>query len=302
LADSSDLAFQLLWLGAAIAGGGWFAFRWLHLARMVEDTPTSRIRSAAQGYVELAGRCRTLAGTPNLAPLTQRPCVWWRYRIQRRTGSGSPGKRRTAWSTIRSGRSAQPFLLDDGTGECIVQPDGAEVLTGERTTWYGETPWPTQIPGRVRLRTGDQEYRYTEERIYEHERIYVLGAFHTHDPALERDLEAGISAQLAEWKRDQAALVARFDRDRDGRISLEEWEQAREEARRSVVEEHLDRPATAARHVLGRPDGGRLFVIAAFEEGVLARRYRRRALAAFAGFVAAVYVLGWLLQGMLGKA
>ena len=71
MADQSDFGFWLLWLVAAVAGGAWFAFRWLHIARMIEDTPTSRIRSAAQGYVELAGRCRALGSTPNLAPLTQ---------------------------------------------------------------------------------------------------------------------------------------------------------------------------------------------------------------------------------------
>jgi len=47
LTESSDLWFWLLTLGAAVIGGGWFAFRWLHLARVVEDTPTSRVRSAA---------------------------------------------------------------------------------------------------------------------------------------------------------------------------------------------------------------------------------------------------------------
>jgi len=126
LADPSDFWFWLLWLGVAVAGGGWFAFRWLHIARMVEDTPTSRIRSAAQGYVELAGRCRALDGTENIAPLTQRPCVWWRYHVQRRTGSGSSSNRRTKWQKVSSGRSEQPFLLSDGTGDCIVQPAGAD--------------------------------------------------------------------------------------------------------------------------------------------------------------------------------
>ena len=105
LADPSDFWFWLLVLGVAIVGGGWFAFRWLHIARMLEDTPTSRIRSAAQGYVELAGRCGALSGTTNLAPLTQRPCVWWQYRVQRRTGSTSRGNQRTKWQTVNSGRS-----------------------------------------------------------------------------------------------------------------------------------------------------------------------------------------------------
>jgi hypothetical protein len=301
LAEASDLWFWLLVLGAAVGGGGWCAFRWLHVARLIEDTPTSRVRSAAQGYVELAGRCRPLPGTANPAPLTQRPCVWWHYRIQRRTDSGAPGKRRRSWSNVSSGHSGQPFLLDDGTGSCIVQPAGAEVLTGEATTWYGNTPWPTQAPGRP-APVGEGEYRYFEERIYEHEQVYALGEFRTHSTAGQRDPQAEAGALLAEWKQDQARLVERFDADRDGQVSLAEWERARDEARQTVLQRHLAQPVGPALHVLGHPDADRLFLIAAFPQRQVAKRFRRRALAAFAGFAAAVYALGWLLQGVFGSA
>jgi hypothetical protein len=300
LADPADAWFWILVLGVAVGGGAWFAFRWLHVARMVEDTPTSRIRSAAQGYVELAGRCRALDGARNLAPLTERPCVWWRYRVQRRTGSTSSGQRRAAWQTVNSGRSEQPFLLEDGTGQCIVKPSGAEILTGESTTWYGDTPWPTEPPGQRRNPFGEREYRYFEERIYEHEHLYVLGQFATHSQAARPDIQAEMSALLAEWKQDQAGLAERFDADGDGRVSLEEWERARAEARDTVVRRHLDRPAGAALNLLVRPDGRRLFLIAALDERQLAKRFRRRAALAFAGFAAAVYALGWLLQGLVG--
>jgi hypothetical protein len=301
LADPSDVWFWALALGAAVGGGGWFAFRWLHVARLIEDTPTSRIRSAAQGYVELGGRCRPLDGARNLAPLTQRPCVWWQYRIQRRTGSTSGGKARTKWHTVNSGRSEQPFLLEDGTGECIVQPSGAEMLAAESTTWYGDTPWPTQTPGR-RSPFGESEYRYFEQRIYEHEQVVVLGRFRTHSATGSRDLRAEVAALLAEWKTDQAALAARFDTDRDGEVSFAEWERARDEARRAVSQHGLAEPARTALHVLGRPEDGALFLIAAMPGAALSRRYRRRALLAFAGFAAAVYALAWLLQEALRAA
>jgi hypothetical protein len=302
LADPSDFWFWVLTLGVAIPGGGWVAFRSLHVARLIEDTPTSRVRSAAQGYVELAGRCRPLAGTQNLAPLTQRPCVWWKYRVQQRTESGPSGKRRQSWRTISSGRSELPFMLDDGTGECIVQPCGAEILTGESTTWYGSTPWPTQAPGAGLVRSQGRQYRYFEERIYELEQLCILGQFATHATDSGYDPQAETTALLAEWKQDQARLAERFDRDRDGRVSLSEWEQAREEAKRTVAERQLERPVRAALNVVRRPDGGQLFLIAAFPEGDVAKKYRRRAVIAFVGFAAATYALGWLLQGVFGGA
>jgi len=294
-----DLWFWLLTLAVAVLTGGVAALRWLKIARLMEDTPTSRIRSAAQGYVELAGRGRPLDGTQNLAPLTQRPCVWWRYRISKRTESG--GKNRQGrWQSIASGTSALPFLLDDGTGQCVVQPDGAEVVAAESTTWYGDTPFPKGGPGASLGAFKERHYRYFEERIYEHEQLYALGGFRSTTGSNETNRHVEVAALLAQWKQDQPALLARFDRDTDGRISLEEWEEARAAAKEAVYHQRAERPALEALHVLARPDGDQLFLIAALPSGDLARRYRRRAMLAFAAFVVAVYALGWLLQGAFG--
>jgi hypothetical protein len=298
LADASDFWFWLLNLGAAVLGGGWFAFRWLHIARMIEDTPTSRIRAAAQGYVELQGRCSALAGTQNLGPLTQRECVWWRYRIQHRGESGGRN-RRESWRTVASGHSELPFLLDDGTGECVVKPSGAEIMVGESTTWYGTTPWPTAPPGAALTLGGERDYRYFEERIYAHEQLYALGEFQTLSGEAFDDPDEAVRVLLAKWKEDQDDLARRFDRDRDGKVSLAEWEKARNAARQAVTAE---RPPAPSVNVLSRPVDGQLFLLAAFPAGDVARRYRRRALFGFIGVAAAVYALGWLVQGVLTKA
>jgi len=302
LADLSEAWFWALNLGAAVIGGGWFAFRWMHVARVIEDTPTSRVRSAAQGYVELEGRARPLAGTLNLAPMTQRDCVWWRYRVQHRSESAGRGGRRERWRTVASGRSGQPFLIDDGTGECIVQPADAEVLAVESTTWYGATPWPTSAPGKAGFGIDGRDYRYFEERIHVHEQVYALGSFRSVSGTGNGVTEDAVRALLAEWKQDQDALGRRFDRDRDGSISLQEWEAARAEARLTVERQRAERPAAEALHVLARPDNGQLYLLASFKAAHVARRYRRRAYLAFAGFFAAVYALGWLMQGVLRNA
>jgi hypothetical protein len=299
LADD-DFWFWLLTLVVAVIGGGAAALRWLRIARLIEDTPTSRVRSAAQGYVELAGRGLPLDGTKNPAPLTQRPCVWWRYRISKKTERGSGSGRRQSWKTVASGTSALPFRLDDATGQCIVQPDGAEVVAGESTTWYGDTPWPAGSPADGLMQFRGRHYRYVEERIYEHERLYVLGGFRSSAAAAATGDPTAAASLLAKWKQDQPALLARFDSDADGRIGLEEWEQAREAARQAVSLDRASRPLPATLHVLGQPDGDQLFLIAALPPGDLARHYRRKAGLAFAGFLGAVVALGWLLQGAFG--
>jgi len=291
-----DFWFWALTLGVAAIGGGALALRWIKVARLIEDTPTSRVRSAAQGYVELTGRGRPLDGTKNLGPLTQRPCVWWRYRVSKKEQTGR--SRGENWRSVSSGESVLPFLLDDGTGHCIIQPDGAEVISSESTTWYGDTPWPTAAPGHGRMATRD--YRYVEERIYEQELLYVLGEFRSHGPQEGADLQAAAAALLVEWKDDQSKLIERFDADGDGRISLEEWERARAEARRTVEKQVQERPPVETLNVVGKPAGDQLFMLAALPPGDLVKRYRRRALFAFVGFVVAVYAFGWLLQRAFG--
>ncbi|HET9268353.1 MAG TPA: GIDE domain-containing protein [Vicinamibacterales bacterium] len=283
--------------------GGTMALRWTRRARLIEDMPTSRIRSAAQGYVELVGRALPLAGTRNLAPLTQRPCVWWRYRISKKVENSSGKHRSQRWQTVASGRSSVPFLLDDATGQCIVKPDGAEIVTTEATTWYGATPWPTAPPAggsaAAWLMSSGRDYRYVEERIYEHERVYALGDFRSSASNVERDLQAEQAALLSEWKQDPPELVRRFDADGDGRIDMAEWDRAREAARRTAYERQADRPQRATLHVLCKPDA-RMFLLATLPPGDLVKRYRWRARWAFTGFVIAVYALGWLIQQAFG--
>ena len=44
----------------------YFGFRNWRVARLIDDTPVSRVRSAAQGYVELSGIAKLPDGKPNL--------------------------------------------------------------------------------------------------------------------------------------------------------------------------------------------------------------------------------------------
>src|SRR5260370_8017356 len=75
--------FWLLVIGLAAVAvySFWYAFKAWAKNRVIEDTPTSRVRSAAQGYVELSGRGVLPADSPNKGPLTGIPCTWCRSKI-----------------------------------------------------------------------------------------------------------------------------------------------------------------------------------------------------------------------------
>ncbi len=272
----------------------WFGFRNLRLARLIDDTPVSRVRSAAQGYVELSGIARMMAeGPPTIAPLSRLPCAWWMYRIEQHTGTGRDAR----WDTVNRGVSVAPFELVDATGACLVGPTGADVRPGHRDSWRGSLPWPTAPGGGRRdfgLDFGD--YRYTEYRLNESEPISVIGEFRTLGGVSGVDATLEVMRLLAEWKRDQGALLERFDANHDGVLSQAEWEQARTAAR-AQIEQQAPRAAAPVDSIVVKPVDGRPFLIAASKLDTLARRSRMAAAILLLAFVAAVTALAVLLLG-----
>lgn len=217
--------------------------------RTVADTPTSRIASAPQGYVELVGRGRQPPGERLISPISGLPCLWYRYRVERRNGD--------RWEHVESGVSHDTFGVDDGSGQLLVDPEGAEILTSHK---------------QVSTAGG---YRKTEWTLIEGETIYVIGEHVTlGGPNAVLDKKADLAALLAEWKRDKTALLARFDADRDGEISLDEWERARQAASDEVDRTHLDIRLKDGIHLMRKPAQGRPYLIANREVADLARHFR----------------------------
>jgi len=298
--SGNRLKFWLLVIGlsASAVYSFWYAFKAWAKNRVIEDTPTSRVRSAAQGYVELSGQGLLPADSQNKGPLTGMPCTWWRYKVEERSYNG----RSRSWSTVDSGTSEAPFLLDDGTGQCLIDPRGAEVFPGATNVWYGPEAWPQ---GRIPDGTGilgwlvdtfvTDKYRYTEHRLQPRGHVYAIGAFRSVGGVSVESPDAAIADLLREWKQDQATLLARFDSNHDGTISRVEWDQARAAARKQV----LDGRAAVARppsvNVLEDPMDGRSFLLAASDGESLARRFRRRALVGIGGFVGSSAALTWML-------
>src|SRR5574340_44794 len=181
------------WLGTLSLMALISFFAWLSALkrlRAIRDTPTSRVASAAQGYVELTGRGKPF-GEPLISKLRQLPCLWYRYKVERRISKDK-------WETVDSGESSDPFVLRDDTGDCVVDPEHAESITKHRDQWQ------------------EGDYRHTEWKFIHDDSLYVIGEFRTRSGAVEFDGRAELNALLAEWKRDQPALHARFDLNGDG--------------------------------------------------------------------------------------
>ena len=235
-------------LGSASAIGLIAWLMALQRRRSITDTPTSRIATAAQGFVELQGRGRLFGEQPLLSPLTGLPCLWYRFTIEERTNDDK-------WRTVQTGVSDVSFILDDGSGEAMVDPDGAEVITRHRERWMRDNR------------------RYTEWKLIAGDELYVLGNFRTmngHSEALSASRDTG--ELLATWKKDQPTLLKRFDLDGDGQIDMREWALARAAAQREVRMRHQEIRARADTHLVGRPNG-RPYLLANIDPARLARRY-----------------------------
>ena len=223
----------------------WAWTRSLRRARALADTPTARVATAAQGYVELAGRLKPFAQELLRAPGTGRPCVWYRTHTEERVGD--------RWNTVSRVQSVESLLLADDSGECVVLWDGAEILTPHQEISY------------------DDPLRTTARWLADGDQVTVLGELQTRGgAAVLLSVDAEVRELLADWKADRASLLARFDHDGDGQISQEEWEDARVAARHEVETRRSAAPVEADTHILRKPGDGRPFIVSAMPARALA--------------------------------
>lgn len=297
--SSTPQTFWAVWSLAALLGAFllWLGVHDLHRARLLDDLPTSKVRSAAQGYVELEGWARMMPGEPIYAPLSGQPCAWYSYRIEHRARD-SEGRDR-GWRTLESDRSNAIFHLDDGTGCCIIDPEGADVTPAIRLRWRGYTARPGAAPRETGfwarlLSTGS--YRYTECRIGEYDRLYAVGLFVGLGDREAVSLSDEVRDVLSVWKRDRAKLLRRFDRDGNGEVDLDEWEEARSVAQGEVLARSAARGSLPEFNVLKKPTDGRPFLLSCIPQERIVARTRRHAVLALSGFLSVGAALVWALQ------
>ena len=263
----------------------------LKTARVIEDTPTSKIRSAHQGYVELVGFAKAGPEQLLLSGLSQTPCLWYRYKIERYESSG----KNSSWRSIESKTSEQAFIINDGSGDCYVMPNRAEVSTVRKRSWQGNSLHPSKTSG---IRLFGQRYRYTEELLCADDLLYVIGLFETRhppSPTAVRDVE--MTKILTEWKQDYDKLTDRFDRNGDGEIDLQEWELVRAEAlRKAERQQRAAGPINPVHTISYSPSRRQPYIIASSEPESLSRRYRWQALALLLVSVISASILIWMLR------
>lgn len=274
----------------------WRFFVRMRRDRVVADTPAMRVRSAAQGYVKVTGRAEPAGPAATPAPLTSRPCVWWAYEIahQERDSKGN-----AHWRTTETAASVELFsLVDDDGARCLVGPVSAEVTPTVCNTWYGTESRPPALPPEdpiPLLHTGS--WRFIERLLEVGAHVCVLGELRSHSEV--GDVTAATAARLHEWKQDQAALLARFDLDHDGRLNAAEWEAARAAALAAAQAQTLHSGIERVT-VISQPTNGEPFLIAPRSAAQLERRERLYATLDFVLGLIGVIVCAWAIRHTAG--
>lgn len=293
------MAVDPAWIGltlsaGAATAGAWWCFRRLSQARHLLDTPTSKIRSAAQGYVEFYGVLQAREGVEIIAPLTGKPCLWWRYRIEEYVSDD----KKKRWHALESGVSDGWMQISDGTGECLINPQGAEVRPLTHEVWKGSLRHPRgpAKTGFMGFLSAGKTYRYSEERLHSGQPLYAIGEFRSSGGGRQGlDLSARQAAVIREWKSDFKGLLQRYDTDGNGQLDEQEWSRVRLAAQLEAQDQHRQDSVKPDQHHMAKPRESQPFLLSCAGEDELARHFYWQAAGGAALCIAGAVGFAWLL-------
>jgi len=157
----------------------WAGFQSFKVKRLIENIPTSKIRSIAMGLVEIAGQ--VVPDKKIKSPFSNKNCVYYRYTIEEYRSSGKS----SSWRTIKKGFDSIPFYLKDNTGKVLVDPKGAIVdipKDFEFKSGFRRDP-PVAVKqfltsNRLKFETFlgmNRTMRYREYFIEPNDKLYIMG-------------------------------------------------------------------------------------------------------------------------------
>ena len=179
----SDPRIFVFGIAGFFAGLYWFinGLSWLKQKRLIENIPTSKIRSIAMGLVEVYGEVVPEKKNILKSPFSRKDCVYCKYTIEeyRRSGKNSH------WVTVKSDEKMAPFYIKDDTGAVLVNPQGAKMeipMDFEFNSGWGRDP-PESVKQFLKNNKMNFEdflgfnktMRYREYIVEPQNQLYVMG-------------------------------------------------------------------------------------------------------------------------------
>jgi hypothetical protein len=231
-----------IWWSVISISGFAATFHFWRLLKM-HEAPISTIAAAAQGYVELYGNARTEQSLRT--PYHGIPCVWYRAwvfaNVQNPSGTDHFAHNRL----LEYAESQSTFILKDESGQCVVDPKGAEVVFFQARTWR------------------KNNHRYVEEYLPANQPVYVIGQLDTRKETLSPSaLNSAVRERLKDMKSKPEQLLHQYDHNLNRQIDMDEWELARQDVIHQVKSEHAMHAHTG-NFLLSKPSDGHMFLISA---------------------------------------
>jgi hypothetical protein len=273
-----------------ITGFGLFIYGFLQLEKknLIENIPTSKIRSVAMGLAELTGKVE-----PKIllkSPITQTECVFYKFIIEEERRN-SKGKK--YWVKIKEGRSTNYFYIKDDTARILVDPISAELVLDYIYRYIDD-----KFSGSYK------SYRYTEWYIVPNETIYIIGTVKKIRDNVE-DRKSKLVEILKQLKQDKEKLK-QFDVNKNGQIDIEEWDMARMKIEQELIEQELSQTVETPEDelIIAKGDIEKTFIISDHSEKQLISKYIFKGyLSIISGFSIIVISITTLLSqiGLLPK-
>ncbi len=277
----------LIYAAAGCCAGIFFFFKGFKKfwkKRLIQNIPTSRVRSLAMGLVELSGR--SVPDVILTAPYSGAECVFYHIIAERLVDRYTRHGRTRQWVKEYEMKTDIPFFIEDDTGSVAVDPRGASL---DLSLNYSRV---------------DHPMRYSEYVIRAGEGIYVLGTAQRM-ASIEDKMATEVEERLRAIAENPDEKI-KLDTNNDMWIDESEWQAARDRLREEVRADfsHAEEMARQAHKVPGRladvviSRGAleRYFILSSRSEKELLAHYGRKvSLYVFGGALLAVVSLAAII-------
>ncbi|MDD5194391.1 MAG: GIDE domain-containing protein [Candidatus Omnitrophica bacterium] len=154
---------------------GWKSWR---LKRVIQEIPTSKVRSLALGLAEVTGTIMPLQVTQS--PILKKTCVFHHCKVEEYHSSGKSGH----WVTIEDLKTFFPFYVQDETGKVLIENSDADVRVQIDLKYQTRafSSCPEHIAAFCSERgiarsgfLGGKPLRFTEYVLEPDDYVYILG-------------------------------------------------------------------------------------------------------------------------------
>ena len=278
----------------------YLCYLFLLKVRIIEDTPTSKIRSAAQGYVKLCGEQKYFIGKPLISPFTQKSCTWYKYEIGQ--------YRRGNWIQIECQCSDNLIEMYDETDVCLIDTKGAEIIVPIDAIHYwegiGKSRTLANIPtSSTKVSYMPDPYIYKEYVMNDDELLYVMGHFETVSTKINPLYltfykEVQIKKLLDRWKKNKGKLLSYFKKDEKDNLTEEEWQVVSQIANKRVNKQISNNLGYYTVNVISNKNRADRypFIVSAINEIEAINMFQLEYLLYVSLFLISLSNLGWLLQ------